>query len=292
MVSNRHTSVYPLVAFSDSSKGVDIDWEYPGGNGEDYKKIPNSERKWEIDAYPELLSAVREAIGPSKVISAAVPGLPRDMLAFTTSTIPSIMASVDFLNIMTYDLMNRRDHVTKHHTGIQNSLEAINAYTLAGVPPSKANLGLAFYVKWFKTDPDAREECKKKPIGCKAALMEDPISGADLGKAGAFSWHDQVPDDLVASFDKAIEQGDYDEEAGGHYYFDPKEDLFWSWDTVEAIGKKFPKVVEANNLGGVFAWGLGEDANIGEESRGFEHLKAANEGIRRLKTARADRTEL
>lgn len=280
------------MAHSDGFKGVDVDWEYPGGNGEDYKKTPNSEREWEIDAYPKLLSALRAAIGSSKVISAAVPGLPRDMLAFTTSTIPSIMASVDFLNIMTYDLMNRRDHLTKHHTGIQNSLEAINAYTSAGVPPSKANLGLAFYVKWFKTDHDARQQCREKPVGCKAALMEDPSTGADLGKAAAFSWHDQVPDDLVTSFNKALEQGKYDEEGGGHYYFDEKEDLFWSWDTEEAIRKKFPQVVEAETLGGAFAWGLGEDAGIGENSPGFKHLKAANEEIRRLKAMGADRSEL
>ena len=32
--------------------GVDIDWEFPGGNGEDYKQVPNVEKVWEIDAYP------------------------------------------------------------------------------------------------------------------------------------------------------------------------------------------------------------------------------------------------
>ena len=62
------------------------------------------------------------------------------MLAFTHDTIPKIIESVDFLNIMTYDLMNRRDNVTKHHTGVQNSLEAINAYLERGVPAEKANL--------------------------------------------------------------------------------------------------------------------------------------------------------
>jgi len=195
------------------------------------------------------------------------------MLAFTPSTVPSIMASVDFLNIMTYDLMNRRDSITKHHTGISISLEAIDAYLSAGVPSEKANLGLAFYVKWFKTDPSARDECKKQPIGCKTALMEDPTTGADLGKAGAFSWHDDVPADLQPSFRKASEHGTYDEEGGGFYYFDEDEDIFWSWDTPDAIRAKFPKIVTVKELGGVFAWGLGEDAPE------FEHLKASNHGF-------------
>jgi len=116
---------------------VDIDWEYPGSNGEDYKIHPNEEKAWEIDAYPQLLTDIRNSIGSEKIISAAVLGLKRDMLAFTHNTIPKIMKSVDFLNIMTYDRMNRRDHVTKHHTGVVASLKAPDAYAECGVPPEK-----------------------------------------------------------------------------------------------------------------------------------------------------------
>ncbi|KAF2261049.1 glycoside hydrolase [Lojkania enalia] len=253
--------------------GVDIDWEYPGGNGEDYKTVPNSEKVWEINAYPKLLSCIRQAIGPSKIISAAVPGLPRDMLAFTSHTIPLILESVDFFNIMTYDLMNRRDNITKHHTGVQLSLEAVDAYLDRGLPPTKANLGFAFYVKWFKTDLSAN--CNVDPIGCKTELMEDPETGADLGKAGAFSWHDRVPSELASSFKLALENGRYDEQGGGHYYWDRNENIWWSWDTPAAMIKKFPRIAEKKRLSGVFAWGLGED---GEE---WEHLDALTEMFER-----------
>ena len=170
--------------------------------------------------------------------------------------------------------MNRRDNVTKHHTGLQASLESIDAYIERGVAPERMNLGLAFYVKWFKTDPDA--DCSANPIGCKSALLEDPTTGADLGRAAAFSWHDEVPSELVSSFDRALANGVYDSEGGGHYYFDAGEDLFWSWDTPDAIRKKFPAIVDERGLGGVFAWGLGEDAPV------FDHLKASNEGVRNL----------
>jgi GH18 family chitinase len=244
------------------------------GNGEDYKTHPNSEKEWQIVAYPKLLAAIRSAIGPSKMISAAVPGLPRDMLAFTSSTIPDILESVDDLNIMTYDMINRRDDVTKHHTGLQLSLEAIDTYLERGVPPEKANLGLAFYVKWFKTAEGAN--CTSKPVGCRTELMEDPETGADLGKAGAFSWHDEVPAELADSFRKALVDGVYDEDRGGHYYWDPDERLFWSWDTPDAIRKKMPAIIKGRKLGGVFAWGLGEDAPK------FEHLRAANNAFGNL----------
>ena len=206
-------------------------------------------------------------------MSAAVPGLPRDMLAFTTTTVPAISTSLDFFNVMTYDLMNRRDNVTKHHTGIEQSLTAINAYESRGVPSEKMNLGFAFYVKWFRTDP--KGGCDRDPIGCKAALMENPLTGADLGQAGGFSWHDPVPDDVSVSYQRAMKHGVYDSVQGGHYYWDAEENLWWSWDTPDAISKKFPAVVERKRLGGTFAWGLGEDA---EE---YVHLKALTAGLER-----------
>jgi GH18 family chitinase len=259
---------------SDHEKSHDSNTPY-SGNGEDYKTVPNSSKAWEIDAYPLLLQSIRAAIGPNKLISAAVPGLPRDMLAFTSSTIPIISSSVDFLNIMTYDLMNRRDSVTKHHTGIAASLASISAYADAGFPPSKMNLGFAFYLKWFYTSSSAEDRagCKRNPVGCKTPLMEDPDTGADLAQGGGFSWHDGVPGDLKESFERAMQEGTYDEVGGGHYYWDEAENRWWTWDTPEVIVKKFPEVVEKRGMGGVFAWGLGEDA---EE---WVHLKALTDGF-------------
>lgn len=249
------------------------DLQHPSGNGEDYKKVPNAKKAWEIDAYPKLLSEIRAALGPTKLISAAVPGLARDMMAFTKATIPSINASLDFFNIMTYDLMNRRDNITKHHTGIQLSLESINAYLENGVPAHKANLGFAFYVKCFKTDPAGG--CSANPIGCRTPLMEDPETGGDLGETGGFSWHDDVPSELSTSFGKALAGGKYDSEGGGHYFWDAEENWWWTWDTPEAIARKFPAIMEEKKLGGVFAWGLGEDGNE------WTHLKALTAGWKR-----------
>jgi GH18 family chitinase len=196
------------------------------------------------------------------------------MLAFTPTSIPQIMESVDFLNIMTYDMMNRRDNVTKHHTSLGASLMAVDAYVDAGLPRDKANLGLAFYVKWYKTAINST--CDINPIGCATELMEDPSTGADLGKAGAFSWHDPVPTELSASFNKAMENSKYDFEKGAQYYWDAEERLFWSWDTPECIRQKVNQAVWQDDVGGVFAWGLGEDAPQ------FKHLKVSNEAMASL----------
>ncbi|KAI1174822.1 glycoside hydrolase family 18 protein [Nemania sp. FL0916] len=257
--------------------GVDIDWEYPGGNGEDYKQVPNEAKAWEITAYPLLLAEIRRALGPNKLMSAAVPGLPRDMLAFTPATVPKIMASLNFLNVMTYDLMNRRDNVTKHHTGIQLSLEAVNAYMANGVRADRINLGFAFYTKYFRLEG---RPCAEKPIGCPTGLMEDPETGADLGKMGGFSWHDNVPQDVRGSLKKALNEGRYDKKGGGYWYWDEDQSLWWTFDTPEAVAYKFPQVVKKKKLGGVFAWGLGEDAPH------FAHLRALHAGVERLENMR------
>lgn len=167
--------------------------------------------------------------------------------------------------------MNRRDNITKHHTGVALSLEAIDAYLAGGVPPHKANLGFAFYIKWYKTSIDGG--CAENPIGCKTVLMEDRKTGADLGQAGAFSWVDEVPMELASSYRRAMDNGKYDQKYGGHFFWDEIENIWWTWDTPEAIMKKFPAIVKSRNLGGVFAWGLGED------SRDWRHLKALNTGV-------------
>ncbi|KAK1982044.1 family 18 glycosyl hydrolase [Colletotrichum cereale] len=249
--------------------GIDMDWEYPGGNGEDYKVITNDEKKWEIDAYPLLLEEVRKQLPEGKLISAATPGLERDMIAFTNETVPRIMRSLDFVNVMTYDMMNRRDTVAKHHTGLELSRIAVKNYMNRGVPANKINLGFAFYTKFFNTTdcPEGQE------IGCPMPLMEDPVTGGDLGQTGGFSWDDGVPDNVKASFDRAQKEGKYDEEGGGYYYLDRAEKRFWTYDTPDAILRKFPALVDDQILGGVFAWGLGEDGPD------YNNLKAVNKAL-------------
>ena len=265
--------------------GVDIDWEYPGGNGENYKQVPNSTKTWEIKAYPKLLSELRAALGTDFILSAAVPGLQRDMMAFNNETIPEINRSLDFVNVMTYDLMNRRDTVTKHHAGISASREAIETYVKRGFPPRKLNLGFAFYIKWFNTDTNEQPESS---IGAKTVLMEDPKTGADLGQSGAFGWNN-VPTEMEEDFHRAMMRGAYDALEGGSFSWEALDNRWWTWETPESIKRKFERLVLPHGLGGVFAWALGEDAPF------FDHLKALNDcvemhnsvlsrGLHRLKT--------
>jgi chitinase len=165
--------------------GVDIDWEYPGGNGADYRQTPNSQKVSEIENFPLLLEAIRSAIGSEKLLSVAVPGLERDMIAYTPEQSPKIWEQVDFVNVMTYDLMNRRDNITKHHSDINGSLASIDYYMeKLALPAEKINLGFAFYAKYFTTDPQF--ECENG-LGCVTVLLENS-DGSDTGKSGAMTF--------------------------------------------------------------------------------------------------------
>ncbi|KAJ5422198.1 Glycoside hydrolase superfamily [Penicillium cf. griseofulvum] len=164
--------------------GVDIDWEYPGGNGQDYKDIPNSKKVAEIETYPLFLEAIRKAIG-NKILSIAVPGRKQDFIAFTKEQGPKIFKSVDIINVMSYDLTNRRDNVTNHHSGVQVSLDTINEYLAIGATPEKINLGFAYYAKWFTTDPNS--DCNENPLGCHLAKLEND-DGSDNGKSGVLTF--------------------------------------------------------------------------------------------------------
>lgn len=241
------------------------------GNGENYKEpgCTNEDKAWEIDAYPEFVAELRAALGPDKTICAALPGIPRDMLAFDAEHLTKIIPHMDFFNIMTYDLINRRDVMTKHHAGNEDSLIAVDKYLSNGMPREKAILGFAFYIKWFKIRPIKELDGPiRSPISLPTVLMEDPVTGADLGGTGAILWIDSPAPCLAASLERAVREGRYDDHHKGHYY-----NPFWTWEDPGAIVRKYSMVVKLRNLGGVFAWDLGGDA------KDWSHLKALNSAV-------------
>lgn len=187
---------------------VDIDWEYPGGNGADYKQIPNSKKTSEIQSYPKLLKEIKAAIG-DKELSIAVPGLERDMIAYTAEQVPKINTYVDFVNLMTYDFMNRRDNYTKHHADLASTIKTVDTYVARGFDIGKLNVGIPFYAKFFSTK--AGVTCTG-PTGCPTELLE-AADGTDTGKSGAFTFekanYETTPTNLTTSVDNSCGLGTY-----------------------------------------------------------------------------------
>ncbi|OAR02841.1 hypothetical protein LLEC1_07421 [Akanthomyces lecanii] len=249
---------------------VDIDWEYPGGNGQDYKQNPNSGKVAEIDTYPLLLHEIKAAIG-DKELSIAAPGKERDMIAYTAAQVPKIAAEVDFVNVVAYDLINRRDNVTKHHSSVEGSLATIETYLARGVPAGKLNLGFGFFAKWFTTKDGATCD---EPTGCPTAVLENP-DGSDPGLSGSVTFETENYS-KGGAFLNAITNGKPDPVKGGQWYWDAAAKVYWTWDTPEFIARKVAEIVKAKKLGGVAGWSLGED------SHDWSHVRALQSNLKSL----------
>lgn len=103
---------------------------------------------------------------------------------------------------MSYDLVNRRDNVTKHHADVAGTLKVVDKYLSLKLPPEKINVGFAYYAKFFTTAEDA--DCDKHPLGCGMVKLEED-DGTDNGKSGTLTFElktmGEPPKDLKVSED-------------------------------------------------------------------------------------------
>lgn len=130
---------------------------------------------------------MKEAVAP-KFVTVAVPALEHDMIAFYKSpSVTSIWAAVEFVNVMTYDMMMRRDTETKHHSSVLGSLAAIDRYLALGLPAAKINLGFAFYAKYFQTPANSTACSATRGLGCPIVKAEND-DGSDAGTSGSVTF--------------------------------------------------------------------------------------------------------
>lgn len=103
--------------------------------------------------------------------------------------------------------------------------------------------------------------------------------------------------DLTASYERALAHGKYDPVGGGHYYWDPQENLWWrcvptltpraeftdspfasnSWDTPYAITQKFPRIMEKKKVSGNMSYPVVEPLTL-NHSTARRHVRL---GLRR-----------
>jgi chitinase len=141
--------------------GFDVDWEYPGlrGNG-------NTFRPEDRQNFTALMAELRSALdkkaprGRHYLLTFAA-GSFTDFLAKTE--MDKVQASVDFVNLMTYDFREAEgDSLAGHHANLfphpadadqQSADRAVREFLAAGVPPAKLVLGVPFYGRaWAEVD--------------------------------------------------------------------------------------------------------------------------------------------
>ena len=118
--------------------GIDIDWEYPTSSMANISSSPDDTENFTL-----LMQDIRAAIGNEKELTLATVASARYI------DFKAILPSVDFVNIMAYDMASAPQHHSalypSGHSGDITSDGAVTAHLKAGVPPSKLVMGMRFY---------------------------------------------------------------------------------------------------------------------------------------------------
>lgn len=118
--------------------GIDIDWEYPTSSMANISSSPDDTENFTL-----LMQDIRAAIGNEKELTLTTVASARYI------DFKAILPSVDFVNIMAYDMASAPKHHSalypSGHSGDITSDGAVTAHLKAGVPPSKLVMGMPFY---------------------------------------------------------------------------------------------------------------------------------------------------
>ena len=130
--------------------GIDLDWEYPAlENVPGYAFSPDDK-----DHFTALIRLLRSQLGKEKEISFAAGGYTEYLK--TSIDWKNVSPLVNYINLMTYDLVNGYASITGHHTPlystprqVESTDHAVRYLDSIGVPLRKIVIGLAFYGRVF-----------------------------------------------------------------------------------------------------------------------------------------------
>jgi chitinase len=130
--------------------GIDLDWEYPA-----LENVPGYHfMAADKDNFTEVIRLLRKHLDRKAEISFAAGGFTSYLQ--TSVDWKKVAPMVNYINLMSYDLINGYATQTGHHTALYSRPEqtestdhAIRWLDSAGVPLKKVAIGMAFYARIF-----------------------------------------------------------------------------------------------------------------------------------------------
>lgn len=255
--------------------GIDLDWEYPGpyagmnftGSQADYANFEN------------LVQAIRNAIGPNKLITAAFAADPAKLQGFNWNKLNSTM---NYFNMMTYDFNGGWSNKAGHNSPVYdypnseaptfNWQSCYNALVALGAQKSKINMGAPFYGRGVITNGNA---ALNAPTVKRAETVQP--DGSIQTCADFTNWAKDVYDGTPNYFyvkQVALGSGSgwtrgWDDNAKAPYL--TKQNYFLSYDDEESIGHKAQFIVN-NQLAGTIVWTVYGDLELGGSPTQFGKL--------------------
>jgi chitinase len=242
-------SAAALVA-ANHADGLDVDWEYPGHHESGIVSSPEDRAHFTL-----LLQELRRALDRAGDADGH-----RDADHYTLSIaaadgpfvsdidIAATAASLDWINLMTYDFVNSMTPFTGHHSGLHDSAmapadarsadKAVRQFLAAGVPARKLVIGAAFY---------GREFAEVSPVN-------DGLYQTYGHYQGEHPWP-QLKADFI---DRNGFVRRWDAKAQAPYLWNAATHQFISYDDAQSLAAK-ARYVKAHQLGGIMYWEQGED---------------------------------
>lgn len=215
--------------------GIDLDWEYPAIEGFPGHKYDPADRAH----FTELLRVLRQEMGNRYLLSFAAGGF----VQYLEKSIdwPNVYPLVDFINLMTYDLVGGYATVTGHHTplysyreGQESTDRCVHWLLDHGVPSKKLISGAAFYARvWEKVGP------------------------ANQGLYQSGSFKEAVDFHRFSDYfsDSSGYRYYWDDRARAPYQYHARKQLFATFDNERSVAEK-ASYVRQKKLGGIMFWEL------------------------------------
>ncbi|MBS1509512.1 MAG: glycoside hydrolase family 18 protein [Bacteroidetes bacterium] len=238
--SRRNTFVQTAAALLKQYNidGLDLDWEYPVIEG--YPGHPYSPR--DKDNFTAMVKELRAAIGHDYLLTFAAGGF----TYYLNESIDwaAVTPYVDYINLMTYDLVGGYSKVTGHHTATadympdqQSVTKCVNALLDKKVPASKLIVGAAFYGRVWQNVPDTNHGLYQPG---------DFLQGVSYKNFDTY-----FTDSLGYTYY-------WDKKARAPYQYSTTKKLFATFDDPASINEK-AKLVRRKKLGGIMFWQLLDD---------------------------------
>jgi chitinase len=221
--------------------GLDIDWEYPGLPGNN--NVHRAEDRENFTAMMRDLRAALDVEGHHRnrryLLTFAAGAFP-DFVANTE--LDKLQASVDFVNLMTYDFRTT-DRVAGHHANLyphpadakNRSVDgAVREFMAAGVPPAKLVVGVPFYGRaWVNIEGEGTGLYQPGSPATGLETKYGPMSATLVNRGGFVRL--------------------WDSQAQAPYLWNKDTRTFISYDDPESLRLKSAYIRE-KALGGVMFW--------------------------------------
>jgi len=226
------------ISSSFNTDGIDLDWEYPAIKGFPGHTFREADRA----NFTSLLKELRLACGPQFEISFAAGGF----TSYIDSSVEwkEVIRYVNFINVMSYDLVHGYSTVSGHHTPLYSTPQqtestdhAVMLLLHAGVPPDKIVIGAAFYGRFFHIEEGSSVDLY---MPCRFSHgFSFKYSADSLSEKNGFEKH-------------------WDNVAQAPYAINTNRRLLATYDDEKSIELKTGYVLK-NKLGGIMFWQLYDD---------------------------------